>query len=256
MDFVSDEQRKAIMASYRNRGMLRPRSDSSYFWPLNVDKREQDHLVKEINQVLVVQIPKESKAKKSLSLKLTDIIIMAERAKIDGNTILQLREKKQQLENTILGHNTIFKDKTKLEQKQEKKRQNVNLPKFKKVKCLYCNMLFISEFGCDCHINEVHLNLKHKQENKGQNAKLPNSKKVKCLYCSKLFKIEYDRDCHTKKMHPNEEMANKYPETTEKAETANEYPENLTCEYCGTKCASRIALEEHVTSWKHRLMSL
>jgi hypothetical protein len=86
---------------------------------------------------------------------------------------------------------------------------------------------------------------------KGQSAKLSQFKKIKCLYCDRSFKTESSCTQHVRDVHPNAKTANEYHGIAKKAKKAYEYPEIFTCGYCGMKCISQKALEEHVISWKH-----
>jgi uncharacterized Zn-finger protein len=143
---------------------------------------------------------------------------------------------------------TVFEQESELESHIKNHISDIH-PKIKEVKCLYCNKLFTTEEGRNQHIRYIHPN--------GQNVKLPEFKIVKCLYCDRLFISEFGFNFHIRDMHPNRETANEYhgiAEKAEKAEKANEYNENFTCGYCGMKCSSRTALEEHVISWKHQLI--
>ena len=174
MDFVSDEQRKAIMASYRNRGTLRPRSNSSYLLSqrcslepipkqiiektkkelelqkeIDAYERTKKHAVEdEIKHILAVEVPEKQEAKRSLSYKLNGVIINAVQVGIDRNIIVKLREIQVQLITNI--PNTII-----IVKLQELQQQLVtNIPKY--LKCLYCHQSFKTEFGRNYHIRAKH----------------------------------------------------------------------------------------------------
>lgn len=68
--------------------------------------------------------------------------------------MLQLQEKKKLLENATIEHNNLIqKCKAELSRRQKEKGQ---LPKKKKIKCLYCNKLFKNESFRDEHIRDKH----------------------------------------------------------------------------------------------------
>lgn len=171
MDYVSDKQRKAVMAKYNNDGLLYEKfRDYSYDYscgsypsnryndskgwtshPLNEQRNKKTFVKTMIEEILALKTIEYQEEKILLSRIFNNIISIAEENGTDKSIIIELREIQQQLiRNTP---SKIWMTKLKeTQQKMEKGENGIT----KNIKCPHCDKLFQAEFSCNQHIKDKH----------------------------------------------------------------------------------------------------
>ena len=108
-------------------------------------------LDKVVEELIFVKIPTKYKEKKLLLKRVSNFLKILKKV-IDGNTMLQLQKKKQLLKNAIAEHKNLKRN----GELKRRKKENGQLPKKEKIKCVSCDKLFRSESYRDQHIKDKH----------------------------------------------------------------------------------------------------